>query len=119
MLLAVGSLGSMVGVLFATNMGGYIFFGIEGWRMAFHGVAGFSVLMGVAIWVLAVDPRCAGGGWKPTPMHPPAMCHDQGVGGAAAGLLGQVCLVELSDGTLWQLSFIGLPTVSNRLFCLL
>ena len=79
MLLAVGSLGSMVGVLFATNMGGYTFFGIEGWRMAFHGVAGFSVLMGVAIWVLAVDPRCAGGGWKPTPMHPPARMPKGGI----------------------------------------
>lgn len=52
-----GNLGSVVGGLCAILLSGQIFFGIAGWRAAFFLVAFLSVLVGVLVYVFAVDPR--------------------------------------------------------------
>jgi MFS family permease len=47
-----GALGGMAGSVFATNVGAantLATWGIEGWRLAFHAVAGLSVLMGAFV----------------------------------------------------------------------
>lgn len=40
------SLGGMLGGVFATNMGGLTFAGLDGWRAAFHTIAAVSILVG-------------------------------------------------------------------------
>ncbi len=40
------SFGGMLGGVFATNMGGHSFAGMDGWRAAFHTVAALSLIVG-------------------------------------------------------------------------
>lgn len=49
--------GGMAGGFFATNIGGTVVLGIEGWRCAFHFVALVSVSTSLLVMWLAVDPR--------------------------------------------------------------
>lgn len=51
------SLGAMAGALFATNVGGIMPFGIEGWRFAFHAVAAVSLATAYLVRRYAIDPR--------------------------------------------------------------
>ncbi|XP_025804591.1 uncharacterized protein LOC112883507 [Panicum hallii] len=54
MVLGVGSaMGNSMGVLLAPNA----FFGVPGWRLAFHALALVSVAIAVATWLLAADSR--------------------------------------------------------------
>jgi MFS family permease len=41
-----GALGGMAGGVFATNLGGRLVWGLEGWRFAFHCIAAVSILTG-------------------------------------------------------------------------
>jgi len=52
------SLGGMAGGFFATNIGGKSIMGLEGWRVAFHIIAGVSVATGFLVIRFAHDPRC-------------------------------------------------------------
>lgn len=47
----------MAGGFFATNLGGMMILGLEGWRCAFHLVAFVSIITAVLVMWLAVDPR--------------------------------------------------------------
>ena len=55
-------LGSIVGTLFATLLGGseenpVIIGGIYGWRIVFWAIGGFSILLAILIWIFGKDPR--------------------------------------------------------------
>ncbi|KAI5060465.1 hypothetical protein GOP47_0024885 [Adiantum capillus-veneris] len=52
-----GNLGSVIGGLCAVLLSAQVFFGIAGWRLAFFLVAIVSVLVGILVYFLAVDPR--------------------------------------------------------------
>ncbi|CAM6130002.1 unnamed protein product [Calypogeia fissa] len=52
-----GSLGSILGGLIALLMAETTILGVPGWRMAFHVVAFLSVVVGVLVYVYAVDPQ--------------------------------------------------------------
>jgi MFS family permease len=41
------SLGGMLGGVFATNLGGHMVAGMDGWRVAFHTIAALSLIVGV------------------------------------------------------------------------
>lgn len=49
--------GGMIGGFFATNIGSTQPFGIEGWRFAFHLMAGISIVTSALVYHLAVEPR--------------------------------------------------------------
>jgi len=57
MLFMVSILGGLCGGLLATNLGGKILFGIEGWRVVYQLVGLVSVLAGVLVFYFASDPR--------------------------------------------------------------
>ena len=48
------SFGGMLGGVFATNMGGHSFAGMDGWRAAFHTVAALSLIVGE--WFVDANP---------------------------------------------------------------
>ncbi|KAH7277315.1 hypothetical protein KP509_39G045100 [Ceratopteris richardii] len=52
-----GNVGSIVGGLCAVLMANELFFGIAGWRVAFFLVAFVSTLVGILVYIFAVDPR--------------------------------------------------------------
>lgn len=52
-----GNLGSVVGGLCAVLLSDKVFFGIAGWRVSFFLVAFVSVLVGILVYLFAVDPR--------------------------------------------------------------
>lgn len=56
----VGALGALCGALFATNVGHLRPLGVEGWHVAFVGVAVASWAVAGATWAAAVDPRSSG-----------------------------------------------------------
>lgn len=49
--------GGMLGGFFATNIGHFHPFGIEGWRFAFYFVAAISMAVCVLVLRFATDPR--------------------------------------------------------------
>lgn len=55
------SLGGMAGAFLATNAGARSFWGMQGWRFAFHVVGLVSLATAAAVAQLAVDPRRRGG----------------------------------------------------------
>mmetsp|Transcript_5450 Transcript_5450/g.15171 ORF Transcript_5450/g.15171 Transcript_5450/m.15171 type:complete len:500 (+) Transcript_5450:565-2064(+) len=57
LLYMTGSFGGMLAGLFATNVGGRMPFGIEGWRFAYFCIAMVSLVTGTAVLLWAVDPR--------------------------------------------------------------
>ncbi|CAM6101281.1 unnamed protein product [Calypogeia fissa] len=60
-LLGAGQFGTVLGGVFATHMGPHKVMGIAGWRAAFLIVAFISMLLGIAIFTLAYDPRAPRG----------------------------------------------------------
>ena len=50
--------GGLAGGFFATSIGGLHPLGLEGWRFAFHVVAGISIGAGLVVLAIARDPRC-------------------------------------------------------------
>eukprot|EP00882_Tetradesmus_deserticola_P015619 GHRQ01016644.1.p1 GENE.GHRQ01016644.1~~GHRQ01016644.1.p1 ORF type:complete len:356 (+),score=119.42 GHRQ01016644.1:332-1399(+) len=67
MLLAVGNMGAMLSSVYATNIAGMHILGMQGWRFAFLSVAVVSALTGLALWLMARDPRCDRRSWR---LHP-------------------------------------------------
>jgi hypothetical protein len=65
--LAAGNMGAMLSSVYATNIAGLRILGMQGWRFAFISVAAVSAVTGVAMWLLARDPRCARSSWQ---LHP-------------------------------------------------
>ncbi|CAK8578808.1 unnamed protein product [Lathyrus sativus] len=61
-----GNLGSIIGNLFAILLASTSFFGIPGWRIAFHIVALVSVVVGILVRVFANDPHFPNNSTKPT-----------------------------------------------------
>ncbi|KAK9835393.1 hypothetical protein WJX81_006954 [Elliptochloris bilobata] len=57
LLFGFSSLGGLAGGFFATSIGGLHPLGLEGWRFAFHVVAGISVAAGLTVLAIARDPR--------------------------------------------------------------
>ena len=53
----VQSLGGAMGTSLGVLLGPTDFFGVPGWRLAFHGLALFSVALAAATWLLAADSR--------------------------------------------------------------
>nr|CAB3453254.1 unnamed protein product [Digitaria exilis] len=51
------SIGSIFGGFFALMLAQTTFLGIAGWRIAFHLVAIVSVIVGILVWLFAVDPH--------------------------------------------------------------
>lgn len=51
------TLGGLLGAYVATNFGGHVILGMEGWRVVFHVVALASFLSGILVKVFARDPR--------------------------------------------------------------
>ncbi|RCV11481.1 hypothetical protein SEVIR_2G197000v4 [Setaria viridis] len=51
------SIGSIFGGFFALMLAQTTFLGIAGWRIAFHLVAIVSVVVGILVWLFAVDPH--------------------------------------------------------------
>ena len=49
--------GGLAGGFFATAVGGLHLLGLEGWRFAFHVVAGISIVAGLVVLAIARDPR--------------------------------------------------------------
>ena len=66
------SIGSIFGGFFALMLAQTTFLGIAGWRIAFHLVAIVSVIVGLLVWLFAVDPHFPGnntyGGSPAAPM---------------------------------------------------
>ncbi|CAG9462739.1 unnamed protein product [Pedinophyceae sp. YPF-701] len=57
LLYLTGSIGGMLGAVFATNTSSLgTVLGVEGWRMAFRGVSLFAILTGIGTLAFAVDP---------------------------------------------------------------
>ena len=52
-----GTAGGLAGGFFATSVGGLRPLGLEGWRFAFHVVAGISIGAGLVVLAIARDPR--------------------------------------------------------------
>ena len=52
-----GAPGGLAGGFFATSVGGLRPLGLEGWRFAFHVVAGISIGAGLVVLAIARDPR--------------------------------------------------------------
>ncbi|CAM6100966.1 unnamed protein product [Calypogeia fissa] len=52
-----GNVGRMLGVVIAILLAERTIFGVPGWRMAFHVVAFFSVVVGGLVYLYAVDPQ--------------------------------------------------------------
>lgn len=52
-----GNLGSVIGGLCAVLLSGEVFYGVAGWRVAFFLIAFVSVLVGILVYLFAVDPR--------------------------------------------------------------
>ena len=52
-----GAAGGLAGGFFATSVGGLRPLGMEGWRFAFHVVAGISIGAGLVVLAIARDPR--------------------------------------------------------------
>lgn len=52
-----GNLGSIIGNLFSVLLASTSFFGIPGWRIAFHIVALVSVIVGILVRIFANDPH--------------------------------------------------------------
>lgn len=59
-----GGMGSMMGTVIITNIGGLQVLSMPGWRFAFLAVAVFSAMIGVAMWLFGRDPRCPANGWR-------------------------------------------------------
>ena len=53
----MGVLGGLAGAFFATSIGGLHLLGLEGWRFAFHVVAGISIAAGLTVLAIGRDPR--------------------------------------------------------------
>lgn len=53
----MGLLGGLAGAFFATSIGGLHLLGLEGWRFAFHVVAGISIAAGLTVLAIGRDPR--------------------------------------------------------------
>lgn len=53
----MGLLGGLAGAFFATSIGGMHVLGLEGWRFAFHVVAGISIAAGLTVLAIGRDPR--------------------------------------------------------------
>lgn len=53
------SLGSIIGGFFSLLLASTTFMGIDGWRIAFHIVGIISVIVGILVWLYAVDPHCS------------------------------------------------------------
>uniref|UniRef100_A0ACD5YG81 Uncharacterized protein n=1 Tax=Avena sativa TaxID=4498 RepID=A0ACD5YG81_AVESA len=51
------SIGSILGGFSALLLAPTTVFGIAGWRLAFHLVAAISIVVGVLVWLFAVDPN--------------------------------------------------------------
>jgi MFS family permease len=64
------SLGGVLGGVFATNMGGHRFGGVDGWRAAFHTIAALSLVVGKCEGMGVGQGGCfsacvqGGGGWR-------------------------------------------------------
>ncbi|KAJ7556696.1 hypothetical protein O6H91_05G094500 [Diphasiastrum complanatum] len=56
-----GNLGSVVGGLCAVLLAGTSIFGISGWRISFLLVAIVSVIVGILVYLFAIDPRISRG----------------------------------------------------------
>mgnify|MGYP002775668411 FL=1 len=52
-----GNVGSVIGGLCGVLLSGEIIFGVAGWRVAFFLVAFLSILVGILVYLFAVDPR--------------------------------------------------------------
>ncbi|KAF0913182.1 hypothetical protein E2562_020348 [Oryza meyeriana var. granulata] len=59
------SIGSIIGGFSALLLASTTVLGIEGWRVAFHLVAAISVVVGILVWLFAVDPHFSGGEGSP------------------------------------------------------
>ncbi|CAA7022182.1 unnamed protein product [Microthlaspi erraticum] len=53
----IGTVGAIGGTVMATVMAGHDFLGIAGWRSAFMLMATMSAMIGILVFVFAVDPR--------------------------------------------------------------
>ncbi|KAJ3677301.1 hypothetical protein LUZ60_003025 [Juncus effusus] len=56
-----GCMGSIIGGFFSIMLASTTFFGIAGWRIAFHLVAIISAIVGFFVWHFAVDPHFVNG----------------------------------------------------------
>ncbi|KAL3728769.1 hypothetical protein ACJRO7_033360 [Eucalyptus globulus] len=52
-----GNIGSIIGSLCSVLIASTSFLGIPSWRIAFHLVAIVSVVVGILVWLFAIDPR--------------------------------------------------------------
>lgn len=52
-----GNFGSIFGGLVALLLAETTIFGVAGWRMAFHLIGFLSVVVGVLVYVYAIDPQ--------------------------------------------------------------
>jgi MFS family permease len=52
-----GNIGSVVGGLCGVLLSGEVLFGLAGWRVAFFLVGFLSILVGILVYLFAVDPR--------------------------------------------------------------
>jgi len=63
LLALIGSVGGIGGSVLATIVAGGDYYGLPGWRLAFISVAFVSFIIGLLVYLYAVDPR------KTSPSH--------------------------------------------------